>query len=127
MVTHAVARKIAHGELPYELGAPVVYAFNKQNPHKPKRRKPEGVTLKSIHSRINGAANDLLGYLDSGLKPQGNDINYYEGIRHSAPILIMCFHKMGIDIDKVMATVKGRPKEANSGPKIQPGNIITVE
>jgi hypothetical protein len=126
-VTDVVAHKIYTGELPYNLAEPVTHAMNAKNPHKPKRRKKKGVTLKSIHSRINGAANDLLGYLDSGLKPQGNDINYYEGIRHSAPVLMMCFHKMGIDIDKVMATVKGKPKEVSSDPKIQPENIITVE
>lgn len=121
-VTDVVAQKIYAGELPYNLAEPVTHAMNAKNPSKPKRRKNKGVTLKSIHSRINGAANDLLGYLDSGLKPQGNDINYYEGIRHSAPVLMMCFHKMGIDIDKVMATVRGKPKEVEDE-----GTTITIQ
>jgi hypothetical protein len=109
-VVDSVAKGIADGDLPYKLGEPIKRASDK---HRPRRKKGAGkqTTLHKIFLDLNRAVNDLRGYLDSGIKPEGTDKDFFQGIRHQAPLLISCFHDMGIDIEKVMATVTGTPKE----------------
>ena len=109
-ITDTVAGKISSGNIAPEVAGPIKRAADKHR--KPVRRKGGGpTTLQQVHTRLNGAANDLLGYLDAGIKPEGTDRTYYEGIRHVAPMLIMCFARMGINVEAVMATVTGTPKE----------------
>ncbi len=111
-VAKSLGKAISESVVPPQTGTAVERAIDK---HRKIKKKGDDTakksTLETIASRLNSAANDLMGYLDSGLQPEAGDKNHMLAIRSNAPLLIMCFIQMGVNIDEIVATATGRRKE----------------
>ena len=111
-VAKSLGKAISESVVPLQTGTAVERAIDKHRKIKKKGGDTaKKSTLETIASRLNSAANDLMGYLDSGLQPEAGDKNHMLAIRSNAPLLIMCFIKMGVNIDEIVATATGRRKE----------------